>query len=98
MPIDHCKRIPICPTPEAWRKLAGQLDDYAFANGIVESVPVPLVFAGWAYADDDQRARRWRRTIDWAARHDAMAFVNQLAERDFYFGPGLGSVDFVASH
>jgi len=78
--------IRICPNPIPWDQAFKRLTKYAGRRPCTpSSPPIPLILAGWAYSNDDEKARRWEETTRWAEANGCSEIVSEIPDTDFYF-------------
>jgi hypothetical protein len=75
----------ICPNSSRWNDVFKQLVEYAEAHTCKPSrPPAPLILAGWAYSNDNEKILRWRETVDWASANGCAGIVEGISDQDFY--------------
>lgn len=90
----------ICPKPIAWNQAFKSLSSYAASHACSPAAPPkPLILAGWAYSNDEDKLLRWTETIIWARSNGCSQIVEDIPAHEFYFvenpsnysvGPGGG--------
>jgi hypothetical protein len=76
----------ICPNPIPWNQAFERLTRYAKCRPCTPpSPPTPLILAGWAASNDDEKMRRWEETVVWANANGCPDVVNEVPDTDFYF-------------
>ena len=76
----------ICPNPIPWNHAFERLTKHAKGYPCIPaSPPTPLILAGWAYSNDDEKMRRWQETIAWADANGCPEVVTDIPDADFYF-------------
>lgn len=75
----------ICPQPVPWNDIHRALVEHREAKCPDAPLPpVPLILAGWAYSTDDDKADRWRSTLEWSQTHEASHLIPDLTESEKY--------------
>lgn len=76
----------ICPNPIPWDRVFKNLVKHAEHHPCrPPSPPKPLILAGWAYSNDDEKMLRWEETVNWAKANGCAEIVNGIPDSDFYF-------------
>jgi hypothetical protein len=76
----------VCPNPIPWKQAFERLTTHAKCRRCTPaSPPTPLILAGWAYTNDEQKMRRWIETLAWANANGCAEMVNEIPDADFYF-------------
>lgn len=82
----------ICPNPIPWEQAYKRLTKYAESRPCVPpSPPKPLILAGWAYSNDNEKAQRWQETVAWANAHACPEIVSEIPDADYYFVDSLSA-------
>lgn len=75
----------ICPQPPVWNSIYQNLCKFHAKNCPTDPPPpVPLILAGWAFSTDEEKASRWKDTLNWAKTHGALNSIPEISESDFY--------------
>jgi hypothetical protein len=78
--------VRICPNPVPWDQAYKLLAKYeADRPCALPSPPTPLILAGWAYSNDNEKARRWQETVAWANANGCPELVSKIPDADYYF-------------
>jgi len=68
-----------------WHDVFERLSNYARTHTCSpQSLPPPLILAGWVYSNDLEKLRRWEETVAWA-NSNGCADLIAIPEGDFYF-------------
>jgi hypothetical protein len=76
----------ICPNPMPWNGVFERLMEHSKRHPCTPAIPpTPLILAGWAYSNDDDKMRRWEETTAWANANGCPEAVSNIPDSDFYF-------------
>ena len=76
----------ICPNPMTWKEIFYRLTNYAQSHPCTPaSPPKLLILSGWTYTNDVEKMRRWKETIEWAAKNGCSEIVIGIPDQDYYF-------------
>jgi hypothetical protein len=67
----------VCPLPRYWADFWELLPDRR-REGAGWIPPLPLILAGWSFSSDQEKARRLRDHILWAADHGALSEASEF--------------------
>ncbi|SMC81760.1 hypothetical protein SAMN02745168_2619 [Papillibacter cinnamivorans DSM 12816] len=89
----------ICPFPNRWNEIYENLcRAYENITGIIlpktvveisnaGGPPTPLILAGWAFTNDEDKKDRWQETLHWAEKHKLLHLTN-VEESDRCYSSG----------
>jgi len=79
---------PICPQLYLWRPIYTSLCEARDQSGNTDIPMPPQVFnmQGWMLSTDENKLKRWRATIAWAAEYGFSHVIPELCEQDWYEG------------
>lgn len=78
------EKIRICPIPRVWILIHKQMIQYAQQNQL-PAPPKPLILAGWAFSNDQEKKQRWDDTVLYSITYGCRNFIDKLEDDEFYF-------------
>jgi hypothetical protein len=85
----------VCPKPIPWNRAFESLTRHATAYVCTPPLPpIPLILAGWAHSNDQDKMSRWADTVAWAHANGCGQIVDKIPDQDFYYveNPSANSI------
>lgn len=86
----------VCPKPNRWHQIYQDLvQNYNCATSTMHEPegsrinkeggpPIPLILNGWVYSTDFDKMQQWKKTIEWADKHDLLHLI-EVREEDKHY-------------